>query len=140
MLPKDPKQKLVFIAGGIGVTPYRSMIKYLLDKNEKRDITLLYSARTTRDFAYKDVFEDARRELGIKTIYAVTSKESTVTHEFIRSGRISTEMVKAEVPDYQDSLFYISGTNAMVKSMQETLEGLGVPKHQVKVDYFSGYS
>jgi ferredoxin-NADP reductase/Na+-translocating ferredoxin:NAD+ oxidoreductase RnfD subunit len=139
-LPKDPKQKLVFIAGGIGVTPYRSMIKYLLDTSEKRDITLLYSARTTRDFAYKDVFEEARRAIGVKTIYAVTSKENTVTHEYIRQGRISAEMIKSEVPDYQNSLFYISGTNAMVKSMQETLEDLGISKRQVKVDYFSGYS
>src|SRR5258708_34079548 len=44
-LPKDPQKKLVFIAGGIGITPFRSMVKYLLDRDEKRAITLFYSNR-----------------------------------------------------------------------------------------------
>ena len=46
ILPEDKNKKLVFIAGGIGVTPFRSMIKYLIDKNEKRDIIIFYSNRT----------------------------------------------------------------------------------------------
>src|SRR5665213_3089003 len=46
VMPKDPTKQLVFIAGGIGVTPFRSMVKYLLDKNDTRKVTLLYSART----------------------------------------------------------------------------------------------
>ena len=140
VLPKDAKQKLVFIAGGIGVTPYRSMIKYLIDTKEKRDITLLYSAKTTYDFAYKDVFEPARKELGINTVYCATDKTKVISDERIRSGRINAEMIKKEVPDYRERVFYISGTQSMVKAMRDILANLGVPRHQVKVDYFSGYA
>jgi ferredoxin-NADP reductase/Na+-translocating ferredoxin:NAD+ oxidoreductase RnfD subunit len=140
ILPKDPKQKLVFIAGGIGATPYRSMVKYLLDTNEKRDIILLYSAKTLDDFAYKGIFEQAHKELGLKVIYFITDKSTTISHERIRASRINMEMIKKEVPDYKNRVFYISGTQSMVKAMQDMLVNLDVPSHQIKVDYFSGYS
>lgn len=140
VMPKDPKQKLVFIAGGIGVTPYRSMVKYLLDNKEVRDITMLYSARTPEDFAYKDVFEAARQEIGLKLIYAVTGRGVNLSDGHSRHGRINGEMIKDEVPDYQHRLFYISGTQALVSSIRNSLADLGVPSHNIKVDYFSGYS
>ncbi len=139
VLPKDQTQKLVFIAGGIGITPYRSMVKYLLDTRKRRTITLLYSARTAEDFAYKDIFEQARVAIGLKTVYAVTAKEAAITGEHMRAGRISARMITNEVPDYKERLFYISGTQAMVTTMQDILAHLGVPSHQIKVDFFPGY-
>lgn len=140
VLPKDKNQKLAFIAGGIGVTPFRSMVKYLLDTNEDRSITMLYSARTTDDFAYKDIFEQARREMGLRIIYVVTDNKIGVSHEHIRLGRINAELIKKEIPDFQQRIFYISGTQAMVTAMQKLLAGLGVPDYQIKYDYFSGYT
>jgi ferredoxin-NADP reductase len=139
VLPKDPKQKLAFIAGGIGVTPYRSMVKYLLDTNGKRTITMLYSARTAKDFAYQDVFEEARGKLDLNMIYVITNEVISPSSN-IRIGQINAEMIKKEVSDYRQRLFYISGTHAMVVAIQAMLASLGVPKHQIKVDYFSGYA
>jgi ferredoxin-NADP reductase len=140
VLPKDNTEKLVFIAGGIGVTPFRSMIKYLIDTKETRPITLLYSARTADDFAYRDVFEQARRELGLHTVYVTTGKGADNTGAHSRSGRINAEMIKREVPDYAECHFYISGTQAMVTAMRDALAELNVPKHHIKIDYFSGYA
>jgi ferredoxin-NADP reductase/Na+-translocating ferredoxin:NAD+ oxidoreductase RnfD subunit len=140
VLPKDKKQKLAFIAGGIGVTPFRSMVKYLLDTNEVRSITMLYSARTTDDFAYKDIFEQARREIGLRTVYVVTDNNASVSHEHTRLGRINAELIKKEIPDFRQRIFYISGTQTMVTAMQKLLAGLGVPDGQIKYDYFSGYA
>jgi ferredoxin-NADP reductase/Na+-transporting NADH:ubiquinone oxidoreductase subunit NqrB len=139
VLPKDPKQKLVFIAGGIGVTPYRSMVKYLLDTNGIRDITMLYSARTAKDFAYQDVFEEAREKIRLNMVYVITD-EPTSANDSSRTKQINAEMIRKEVPDYRQRLFYISGTHAMVVAIQAVLASLGVPKHQIKVDYFSGYA
>ncbi len=139
-MPSDQKQKLAFIAGGIGVTPFRSMIKYLDDKHEFRDIILLYSARTRHDFAYTNVFEHARDSLGIQTIYAMTGKDEQPPNSHCRHGRISRKMIKAEVPDYMERVFYLSGTQAMVSTLQDTLKGLGLPNSQIKIDYFSGYA
>ena len=65
VLPQNKKQKLVFVAGGIGITPFRSMIKYLVDSNERRDIVIFYCNRTTKDIAYWELFNEAEKKLGL---------------------------------------------------------------------------
>ncbi|HJT57048.1 MAG TPA: FAD-binding oxidoreductase, partial [Ktedonobacteraceae bacterium] len=70
-LPRDPDEKLVFIAGGIGITPYRSMLKYLLDTGQRRDIVLFYVNRTANEIAYKDVLSEAQTKLGVKVFYTL---------------------------------------------------------------------
>lgn len=139
-LPQDKNRKIVFIAGGIGVTPYRSMIKYLIDKNERRDVTLLYSANTARDIAYTDVFETARQQLGIKPIYMLTKEAAELPNNRFRAGKISPEVIKAEIPDYAERLFYISGPQPMVAGISHALHELGVSRDHVKTDFFSGYA
>jgi len=67
ILPADESKKLVFLAGGIGITPFRSQIKYLIDTKQKRDIILFYSNRTPADIAYKEIFDQAQINFGLKT-------------------------------------------------------------------------
>jgi len=138
VLPTDPRQKLVFIAGGIGVTPYRSMIKYLLDNNQRRDITMFYSAKTDKDLVYRELFERARQKLHIKTIYTIN--EATTASSFIKTGLITSELMKSEVPDYRERLFYISGTHVMVEAMRAMLLEIGVTRNHIKTDFFPGYA
>ncbi|HQT83050.1 MAG TPA: FAD-dependent oxidoreductase, partial [Candidatus Paceibacterota bacterium] len=57
VLPKDKKKKLVFIAGGIGVTPFRSQVQHLMNTNDKRSVTLFYSNKTASEIAYKYIFD-----------------------------------------------------------------------------------
>jgi hypothetical protein len=64
-LPADTSQKLLWIAGGIGVTPFRSMTKQLLDTGQRRDVVLIYSARP-EEFVYKDIFEAAAAAINLK--------------------------------------------------------------------------
>jgi len=138
VLPKNPAQKLAFIAGGIGVTPFRSMIKYLVDTNDARSVTLLYSERSVAELAYGDVFKDAQDKLNTKIVYTLTGASSAVP-EGMHAGVITPELIAAEVPDYHERLFYVSGPHSMVKAMQTGLKLLGVPDHNVKVDFFPGY-
>jgi ferredoxin-NADP reductase/Na+-translocating ferredoxin:NAD+ oxidoreductase RnfD subunit len=146
VLPNDGDKKLVFIAGGIGITPFRSMIKYLSDRGEKRDAILLYSNKTRREISYRDVFEEAEKTIGLKTMYAITDiKEKnagggTDSNGSHYSGRIDAAFIKREIPDYVDRLFYISGTRAMTVGFQKTLQELGVPRHQIKIDFFPGFA
>ena len=63
------EKKFVFVAGGIGITPFRSILKYLIDNNVKKDIILLYSNKLKEEIVYVDVFNSAYRNLGIKTFY-----------------------------------------------------------------------
>ncbi len=140
VLPKNKQRKLVFVAGGIGVTPFRSMVKYLLDKHEQRDVIVLYAASRERDIAYADVFEQARQQLGISTTYVLTKPASAQLGPHQRAGYVDENAVRATVPDYHERTFYISGGHQMVLAVRESLVRLGVPKRQIKVDYFAGYT
>ena len=140
VLPKDKNQGLVFIAGGIGITPFRSMIHYLLDIGEKRSITMLYSNKTVQDVAYKEVFDRAENELGIKTIYSITTNtESPIPPPFLL-GQISSELIVREIPDYKNRIFYISGPHGMVTAFQDILKLMGVKNKNIKVDFFPGFA
>ncbi|MCL4505810.1 MAG: RnfABCDGE type electron transport complex subunit D [Chloroflexi bacterium] len=139
-LPRNPRHKCVLIAGGIGITPFRSMIKYLLDRNERRPITLFYAARTINDIVYHDVFNTARLKLGIRTIYTLTDRNRVPTTWKGGVGHISAEIIRSEAPDYQECVFYLSGPNAMVTEFEQTLIEMGVHRRQIKKDFFPGFA
>lgn len=138
VLPADPRQRCVFLAGGIGITPFRSMIKYLLDIRQPRPIVLFYSAKRADELVYKDVFDRAQQELGIKVVYSVTDPHNLPVSWTGRVGRISPELIRTVVPDYRLSLFYISGPRGMVDSFKDTLRRLKTDKSHIKTDYFAG--
>jgi ferredoxin-NADP reductase/Na+-translocating ferredoxin:NAD+ oxidoreductase RnfD subunit len=138
VLPDDPRQKCVFIAGGIGITPFRSMIKYLLDTHQRRQIVLFYANRTAEEIVYQDVFEQARWELGIKTIYSASDPRRLPRGWNGHVGRISAQLIQAEVPDYQHCLFYVSGPPAMVEATKQLLSQMHVPSSRIKTDLFAG--
>lgn len=129
VLPNRSDARCVFIAGGIGITPFRSMIQYLIDKNEKRDITLLYAAKTEEDFAYWELFEQARTAIGINTVYVPSTK-----------GMITPEVIERHVPHAHECLFYISGPRAMVTSFENNLRAMGIARRNIKTDFFPGFA
>lgn len=139
VLPKDANQKLAFIAGGIGITPFRSMVKYLSDTNDTRSVKLLYGERSTNDIAYSDVFEEARRKVAVDTTY-ITAAPTNIASRFVKTGKIDEDVIRLQIPDYSERIFYVSGPQPMVRSIKDSLLQLGVPKHRIKLDYFSGYA
>jgi glycine betaine catabolism B len=138
-LPKDQNEKLVFIAGGIGITPFRSMIQYIIDTKQKRDITLFYAVADHREFVYKEIFDQAGYSNLLKTIYVITHPENAPATWHGEKGRITPEMIKNQVPDYDKRRFYLSGPNAMVQAYKELLAELGIPKNKIVTDYFPGF-
>ena len=139
VLPKDKNEKLVFLAGGIGITPFRSMIQYLLDNGEKREVALLYSNKKISDVAYRETFDLAEKNLGIKTVYAATSPEENISSSpnFVR--RIDEKTISEKVPDYRERIFYLSGPRGRVDAFDDTLRKMGVGKKQIKKDFFPGF-
>ncbi len=157
-LPKNPRQKLAFIAGGIGITPFRSMIKYLLDKNQPRDIVVFYSNRDAQDIVYGEILETAGKRLGIKTIYAITDPNTGLESALmpgqnsaalpsqkpaalaLHKGPITERLIASELPDFSERVFYISGPRSMIKAYEKTLGNMGVAKNKIKTDYFPGFA
>jgi glycine betaine catabolism B len=139
-LPKDKDEKLVFVAGGIGITPFRSMIKYLMDTREWRDIILIYSNKTYEEIIYKDVFDDAEQILGIKVIYLLTDLDAVPKFWQGRTGRLNSELIAYEIPDFKDRKFYISGPHTMVAGVEDLLKKqLQLDNSQVITDFFPGF-
>lgn len=153
----DGSQKLVFIAGGIGITPFRSMIKFLIDtenfennfknevlKNEnsgraksaKFDIVLIYSASTENDFAYTEIFEEAGAKIGLRTVYLPTKPNESWQG---LSGRLDEKMITEIVPDFAERFFMLSGPNTMVENYKKLLRQMGIKKRKIKTDYFPGF-
>jgi glycine betaine catabolism B len=138
VLPAKPT-KCVFIAGGIGVTPFRSHIKWLLDtKNSDYDIVLLYSNKTKADIAFTDLFSSAEKQLPFRTVYALTDEKSHGWHGI--TGYIDEKVIREQVPDFAERMFYISGPEPMVQAFDKMLGSMGIKKSRIKRDFFPGYS
>jgi ferredoxin-NADP reductase len=139
VLPKDPQKKLVFIAGGIGVTPFRSMIQYMIDKGERRPVTMFYSNKTVTDIAYKEIFDRAETQLEIKTLYVVNDPNADISSLPEALRIVDQKTIKQHIPDFMERTFYISGPSGMVSMYEKILVDMGVPKKNIKTDFFPGY-
>jgi glycine betaine catabolism B len=140
IMPRNKKKKLIFIAGGIGITPFRSMIKYLIDKKEKRDIVLIYANKTEDDIAYKEILDLAAKSINLKIIYVINElKNKTISWDG-RMGYVNGELILEEIKDFQERKFYISGPRAMVLSTDTVLQKLGIPSNKIKTDFFPGFA
>lgn len=140
LLPQDKAKKLVFLAGGIGITPFRSMLKYLIDTNEKRDIVVIFSNKYAEDIVYKDILDIAATALGIRTIYTLTDVEKIPATWQGERGRISAEIIAQEIPDWKERIFYLSGPHLMVTGFEKTLHDMGTPSSHIKKDFFPGFA
>lgn len=139
-LPRSAKKKLVYIAGGIGVTPFRAMVKHQLDTQEHRDAILMYSNKTEPEIAYRDIFDTAARaQIGFRVIYTLTNPAPQAPWTGER-GYIDEKMIRTYVPDFASRTFYISGPHSMVDAFKKTLHAMGVPRHRIKVDFFPGFA
>lgn len=135
-LPRNPRRKLAFIAGGIGITPFRSMLDDLVERGEARSITVLYGNNRIDEIAYADVLKRAREALGIHTHYAVRDPEGASPGMHV--GFIDEAMIRDAVPDFRERTFYVSGPQLMVDATRETLRRMGVPRRRIKTDFFPG--
>lgn len=131
-LPKD-NLGYVFIAGGIGITPLRSMIRELCHEQSNRPITLLYNARAMTDFAFQDEFNIlVQQHPNLKVVY-ITSQEKTT----VRFGRIDANCLQEEIKDLAQQHYFICGPKPMMEAVRTTLRTLGVTKSRLHAEEFS---
>src|SRR5579859_258793 len=132
------REKLVFIAGGIGITPFRSMLKYLLDTQQRRDIVLIYANKTAEEIVYRDILDAAHARLGVKTLYTLTDQAAVSGNWTGLRGRINEQMILRAIPDYDERTYYLSGPPEMVRASEQVLKNMRISGYQIKKDFFPG--
>lgn len=130
--------KIVLLGGGIGITPFLSYVKNATDKMLSSRIVLFYGCRTPSDIVFREEFEElAKINSNFKTVFTVS--EATPDWKG-KVGIITADMIKQELPNFADYIFYACGPPPMVKAMQTLIENLGLTKEKIKVEYFTGYT
>jgi glycine betaine catabolism B len=130
----DPRA--VFIAGGIGITPFRSILGDIAARNGQAKITLLYSNRTPEMLFRQYLDNLAVGWPDLEVVYLVTQPTSEWNG---RVGRIDAAALREYVPDLATTMFYVSGPTGMVQSMRMILDEVGVEPGRVKHEVFPGY-
>ena len=127
ILPKDPSVPLLFVAGGLGIASFVSIMRYLTRVNERRDIGLFYALRNKSDRLYQATFEAYQFPFKT-TLFA--------SHE--AQERLSAKIIAEQLPI--DGLFYLSGSESFVESLLWDLKThFKVPDERLVYDFFSGY-
>ncbi len=130
------KVKIGALTGGIGITPLRSICKYCVDKKLPTSIIMLYSNKTENEIVFKDQLEEMAAQDSNITIRNVLTREPGWKG---LSGHVDGDMIKAQIPDYKERVFYICGPPSMNAAMKNALKGLNLPKSQIKLEDFTGY-
>ena len=125
----NDKYDSVMIAGGIGIAPFRSMIKQAIDTNSHQVIHLIYQSKT-EDFAFRNELRQWTSVLQRLTIHYV---DSTI------KGRLKNEAIIATVGDIHAPKYYIAGPPGMVESTENFLLNSGIALDDIADDEFRGY-
>lgn len=134
-LPRDTTVPLLFIAGGIGITPFISQLQHLKKQQVQRDVILIYSVTSPAELAYRDILEAA----GVRVLVVTKADELVLPAGWyhINDSSISPEILAKLAPQLSGRRAYISGPPAMIRAYKHLLHGIGV-KH-ITTDYFTGY-
>lgn len=137
-LHKTEATPAVFLIGGIGITPVRSMIAEATNQKTDHPITLLYSNKTPDDAPFLSDFEDMAAENPNFTFVPVMTRTNAEQWSG-ESGHIDEEMLKRHVSDVSKPIYYLSGPADMVQAMQKMLVNAGANEDNIRAEEFSGY-
>jgi ferredoxin-NADP reductase len=131
-------KKTLFLTGGIGITPIRSMIRYATDTHYETEMILLYSCRDEDNIPFREEFEELQNINPRLKVYNTLTRPESNWDGLV--GRITGEMIQRVAPDYYDRVSFVSGPINMVNHMLSILTNdLKLPKNKVKYEYFPGF-
>ncbi len=133
----ETRLRHVFIAGGIGVTPYRSILRYSADMNEPLNVLMLYFSRSSADIIFRRELESIARQMPtFSLVNVLTEPEEGWKGE---QGKLDEAILRTFVPDPDGLFFWVSGPPGMVSTCRELLERIGVKDQSIRTDRFLGY-
>lgn len=136
-LPSNPNQQVVFLGGGVGITPFRSMIKFATDRKLVTPLTLIYANKTPADIIFRQEFETwVQENPNFKLFLIVDTPDEGWRGEV---GRLNAGIIQKFVPDLKPPLYYICGPEGMINAYKEVLYGLGLTDENIRTENFTGY-
>lgn len=134
VLPRDKDIPIVFLAGGIGITPFLSMIAWLADKGENRHITLLWANKTKQDiFAQKEFSGFQLKISGLKIVHVI-SRDLDWNGE---KGHINEAVIRRNVSESEKAVFLLCGPPAFMNTVRDILKEMGIEKNRIILERFS---
>ena len=135
----DPHAKIAFLSGGIGITPIRSIAKFVVDEKLDTDMVLVYANRSIKDIIFKEDFDIMQKQHHKLRVAHVLCEPAPGLKCVV--GLINAQVIKNEMPDYPQRKFYICGPPAMVEAMKKILrEELALPEANIITENFIGYT
>ena len=135
VLPEDTSKSYVFVAGGIGITVFRSMLRYIADTGEPYRVTLVYSNRDRASTPFLDELQQLTLP-DFELVLTMTQDEGWEGESRYISAELLNEHLEGELADHT---YLVAGPPAMVEAVTGQLSEAGVPDDQVLPDRFSGY-
>lgn len=137
---KNSARKEVFLAGGIGITPFHSMIRHASLNKLPHQLYLFYSNRRPEDAAFLMELQSlTQQNPNFHFVPTMTEMEKSQRAWDGERGFISTEMLAKHLPSIEDSVFYVAGPPAMVAAMRQMLIAAQVDEDDIRTEEFSGY-
>jgi ferredoxin-NADP reductase len=133
VLPKLIQTPLIFVAGGIGLTPFHSIFSWLHAVNESRPIKFIYAVHSEDEIVFQQTFDKAN----IHATIVVTNPSAAWGGE---RGQVNAELILGLEKPADNTLVYLSGPEPMVEALVTDLKKSGLPKSQLVTDYFPGYT
>ena len=136
-LPEDPARPLVFVAGGIGITVFRSMLRYIRDERLPYRVTLIYSNRDRESTAFLDELRELERQLPDLRLILTMTQDPSWDGE---TRKIDAQFFKDYLGDDLNAFtFVVAGPPGMAEAVQRALEEAGVKEENILAQRFSGY-
>lgn len=127
---------VVLIAGGVGITPLMSIVRYLTDRNWNGEIYFVYSAKTPADIIFRAELHDLQKRFpNFHLLLTLTRAEGTGWTG--QKGRISGQFLKSAIPDLGARTVYLCGPMSMMEPTVQLLRDLGVPSGRIKLEEFT---
>jgi ferredoxin-NADP reductase len=136
LLPEETDVEYVFVAGGIGITVFRSMLRYIADSGEPYRVTLVYSNRDRSSTPFLDELAELEQRIpGLRVVLTMTDDEAWEGER----RRVDPPMLADVLGGLDGRTFLVAGPPAMAEGVADSLREAGVPEERVRADRFSGY-
>lgn len=140
LLPEDTSVPVVFLTGGIGVVPARSIIEYATERNLAHQIYLFYSNHTRQDTPFLDDFEKYKQaNPNFVYIPTITKPEESEGEWQYEKGRIDRNLLHKYLGNLGSAWYFVSGPHGMVVAMYRLLTDNNVSRDNIKTEEFVGY-